>query len=107
MLIIASVNDAVLVGNLDRPTAAIVPVMEETKATDNPIVILLNKQLANCRWLKISTHHFNERELMGKLAIALSVKAKSTTNRIGDIKKNESTTAKILETNLSIIIWDL
>ena len=49
MLIIASVNDAVLVGNLERPTAAIVPVMEETKATDNPIVTLLYKQLANCR----------------------------------------------------------
>ena len=49
MLIIASINDAVLVGNLERPTAAIVPVIEETKATDNPIVTLLYKQLANCR----------------------------------------------------------
>ena len=44
---------------------------------------------------------------MGKFARALSVKAKRTTNKIGDIKKNESTKAKILETNLSIIILDL
>ena len=106
MLIIAKVIEAFFWGNFESPIAAMVPVIAETNATDNPIVTLLKKQLANCLWLNISTHHFNEREFIGKFASDLSVNAKSTTRRIGDIKKNESTKAKILEINLSIIILD-
>ena len=63
MLIIASVIEAVLAGSFHKPIAAIVPVIAETKATDNPIITLLKKQLANCLWLKISIHHFKEKEL--------------------------------------------
>tara|TARA_B100001123_G_scaffold156977_1_gene181784 strand:+ start:5159 stop:5443 length:285 start_codon:yes stop_codon:yes gene_type:complete len=92
---------------LDNPIAAIVPVIADTKATESPMVTLLKKQLANCLWLKISTHHFSEKELIGKLAIALSVKANKTTNSIGDNKKKDRIKAKILDINLSIIILDL
>ena len=46
---------------VDNPIAAIVPVIEDTIATDTPIVILFIKQLANCLWLKISIHHLKEK----------------------------------------------
>ena len=40
--------EADLLEILDNPIAAIVPVIEDTIATDTPIVILFIKQLANC-----------------------------------------------------------
>ena len=106
ILIIAKISEADLLEILDNPIAAIVPVIEDTIATDTPIVMLFIKQLTNCLWLKISIHHLREKLLIGKLAIALSVNAKSTTRKIGEIKKNERIIAKIIERYFCIFILD-
>ena len=48
ILIIAKISEADLLEILDNPIAAIVPVIEDTIATDIPIVMLFIKQLTNC-----------------------------------------------------------
>ena len=48
ILIIAKISEADLLEILDNPIAAIVPVIEDTIATDTPIVMLFIKQLTNC-----------------------------------------------------------
>ena len=48
ILIIAKISEADLLGIFDNPIAAIVPVIDDTIATETPIIILLFKQLTNC-----------------------------------------------------------